>query len=329
MPSRMRGMLVRAALAVALLLSAVGVAIAASADDDARIEQALHNVLTLERPGKTGLATIWVANAWVQCRRLLNRALRCEAAGLLMQPSLARILTPAQIADLDRLGWRIDPAFGNYVRTFDGSHTLADVARSIRAILVDIYRTDPYAIELSTDWLPWELCPPRSGPRQNLAGSINGSKRMAGVVIHACSYTPPATPVAGTLEQLIASAGPRISAEIERLHINHLKSVFVVVDFDFAYVQCAPDPETDGIYCETASADSQAALGIFLTPERIARLHRHGFNDPGLTPNFWKIYATGSIKADAVAADLLAVIYDVYEYRGEAPFKYSTETGRQ
>ena len=58
-----------------------------------RIEAALQNVMTLERPGQDGFATIWDGNKYVQCGRARDRSLRCEAAGTLMQPSLDHVLT--------------------------------------------------------------------------------------------------------------------------------------------------------------------------------------------------------------------------------------------
>src|SRR5437870_6337505 len=65
-----------------------------------RVETALANVTALNRPGQDGFATVWDGNKYVQCRRLPDQALRCESAGALMQPSLARVLTPERVARL-------------------------------------------------------------------------------------------------------------------------------------------------------------------------------------------------------------------------------------
>ena len=68
--------------------------------NQSRVEAALSNIITLQRPGQDGLATIWEKNKYVQCWLQPDRALRCEAGGTLMQPSLVRILSPERIARL-------------------------------------------------------------------------------------------------------------------------------------------------------------------------------------------------------------------------------------
>jgi hypothetical protein len=79
-----------------------------------RFEQALANIASLERPDQDGLATIWDGNKYVQCRRMPDKPLHCEAAGALMQPSLAHTLIPDRVARLAALGWSLDPSFSNY-----------------------------------------------------------------------------------------------------------------------------------------------------------------------------------------------------------------------
>ena len=83
-----------------------------------RILTALENIMNLDRPGQDGFATIWDGNKYVQCGRMFDRSLRCEAAGTLMQPSLGNVLTPERVGRLAALGWRLDSRFGNYVRDF-------------------------------------------------------------------------------------------------------------------------------------------------------------------------------------------------------------------
>src|SRR4051794_24244739 len=58
-----------------------------------RIDEALQNITTLVRPGRVGYATFWDGNKYIQCRRMPERALRCEAAGTTLQPSLRNALT--------------------------------------------------------------------------------------------------------------------------------------------------------------------------------------------------------------------------------------------
>src|ERR1700753_2846113 len=87
---------------VILSLSLVAAADAAGSSQT-RIEAALTNIMTLQRPGEDGVATIWDGNKYVQCRWPSERTLRCEAAGTLMQPSLGHIVTPDRIARLSAL----------------------------------------------------------------------------------------------------------------------------------------------------------------------------------------------------------------------------------
>ena len=68
------------------------------------IEATLDNITKLNRPGQDGYATVWDGNKYVQCRRLPDRGLRCEAAGALMQSSLERVLSPERAARLIAVG---------------------------------------------------------------------------------------------------------------------------------------------------------------------------------------------------------------------------------
>jgi hypothetical protein len=93
---------------IALVAAAVAAAAAAESPPAAgwsqpvvaKVEAALDNMLTLERPNAIGLATIFDGNKYVQCRRADDRKIRCEAAGALLQPSLARTLTPTRLEEL-------------------------------------------------------------------------------------------------------------------------------------------------------------------------------------------------------------------------------------
>jgi hypothetical protein len=106
-------------LIVAAGLFSLPSVVAATEVPASRITAALDNVSRLQRPGQDGYATVWDGNKYVQCHRTATQSMRCEAAGARMQPSLERILTPERQASLKTLGWRIDPAFGSYVQTFD------------------------------------------------------------------------------------------------------------------------------------------------------------------------------------------------------------------
>jgi len=112
-----------------------------------RIEAALYNILTLDRPAQDGFAAIWDGNKYVQCGRLRDSSLRCEAAGTLMQPSLDHVLTPERVSRLAALGRRLDPSFGNYVQMFPAGAATGVVADKISQVLVEGYDANATDLE--------------------------------------------------------------------------------------------------------------------------------------------------------------------------------------
>src|ERR1700733_962811 len=209
------------------------------------VEAALQNILNLDRPGQDGYATILDGNKYVQCKRLPDRGLRCEAAGSLMQPSLERILTPERVAQLAALGWRLDPSFGNYVQTFPAGISTGTVADKILQVLVMAYDADTGNLEVQSRWVKSELCPPRNGPTQNLAGMVNDAPSMAATAVYACAYKPkqnagPNLPL-GSTEELIDFYGVRVTNEIQRLRVNIDRKVYAIFEAGIGYVQCRPD----------------------------------------------------------------------------------------
>jgi hypothetical protein len=293
------------------------------------VEAALQNILTLDRPGQDGFATIWDGNKYIQCKRLPDRGLRCEAAGTLMQSSLERVLTPEHISQLTSLGWRLDPSFGNYVQTFPAGITPNLVADKILQVLAEAYGANISDLEVQSTWVASEPCPPRNGPTQNLAGIVNNAPSMAATAVHACSYTPkpdlgPSVPATSSAE-LMDFYGVRVTGEIQRLRINSTRRVFAVFQAGIGYVQCEPNSSPPTIYCEAQSAESWEALTSILTPERIARLHNAGFADPGRAPNYWKNYPVDQIDDATIARELLAILHDVYGYNGLPKLEVLTE----
>lgn len=296
---------------------------------NARIQAALQNILNLDRPGQDGFATIWDGNKYVQCGRLTDRSLRCEAAGALMQPSLERVLTPQHVADLTALGWRLDPHFGNYVRVFPAGMTTDSVADKILQVLETVYEANSADLEEETAWVRSEPCPPRNGPSQNLAGMINGSRSMAATRIYSCAYMPkpdlgPSLPAA-TPAELFELYGARVTGEIGRLRVNIARRVHVVFEAGIGYVQCEPQTSPPAIYCEAQSAISWQALASVLTPDRVAKLHSIGYADPGRAPNYWKIYPVDKFDNAAIARELLAILHDAYGYDGLPKLRVKTE----
>jgi len=294
-----------------------------------RIEAALQNMMTLERPGQDGFATIWDGNKYVQCGRLRDRGLKCEAAGSLMQPSLDRVLTPERVSRLAALGWRLDPSFGNYVQTFPADVAPSALADKVLQVLAEAYGADAADLQVESTWVKTEPCPPRNGPTQNLAGIVNDAASMAATAVHACAYKPkadlgPSVP-AGSAAELISLYGARVTGEIARLRVNIDRRVFAVFQAGIGYVQCEPDSPPPALYCEAQSADSWEALASVLTPDRVARLHAVGFADPGRAPNYWKRYPAEQFDNVAIAHELLAILHDVYGYNGLPMLKAKTE----
>jgi hypothetical protein len=319
----------------ALLVCALGWPAAAATlgaqSSQARVEAALQNILDLQRPGQAGYATAWDGNKYVQCSSAPRGGMRCEAAGALMQPSLQAVLTPERVQRLQALGWRLDPHFGNYVQTFGAAAAPRDVATAVVEALEAGYDADILHVEVATDWLPSEPCPPRNGPSQNLAGMINNAPAMAASGIHACAYAPAPkpTPVIGSAALLVELYGPRTTAEIQRLRVNLARKVFVVFDTEIGYVQCQPQTAPDLIYCEAESPQSWAALSAVLTPERLAKLHAAGYADPGRAPNYWKNYPLEQYDDAAIANEVITLLHDIYGYTGAEQLRIQTEAGRE
>lgn len=325
----------RIAAFVMAVLAVVGAAGPVWADappqSRSRVEAALANIKSLVRPGQDGLATIWDGNKYVQCRLIADGALRCEAAGTLMQPSLGRILGPDRIARLTALGWNIDLAFGNYVRVFPSDVPIDRVADQLLQALAEGYQADLAELETRTDWVRSEPCPPRNGPSQNLAGIINDAPAMRRTAIHACRYDPgpdshPAAPI-DTAAGLIETYGNTVTGEIQRLRINIDRRVFFVLETGAGYVQCGAATQPAAFYCEAQSADSWEVLARILTPDRVARLHAAGYADPGRAPNYSKTYQADQFTDAAIAAELLTILHDVYSYDGLPKLKIKTEKG--
>lgn len=293
-----------------------------------RIAEALQNIALLQRPGRVGYATIWDGNRYVQCRRTPEQTLRCEAAGVVMQPSLRTVLTPERIGLLQARGWQLEPSFGNYVRTFPAEMAAGDMANEIHRVLSDTYGADPSRLEIATRWMTDIPCPPRSGPSQNLAGSVNDAPELRATAVRGCAYVPdPAIQAlpAETREGLQMLYGASLAAEIQRLRINKERQVFAVFTGGLAYVQCMPAPSENAIYCEAQSEESWPALAAILTAERRARLREAGYAPPGRSPNYSRLYPFDGFSDQELAREVLTILHDVYGYAGTVKLKVTTE----
>jgi hypothetical protein len=320
------GFRLRAALLIALFgFGATGSGMAQTTAS--RIDEALQNITTLVRPGRIGYATFWDGNKYVQCRRMPERELRCEAAGTSMQPSLRNVLAGDRLSRLAAQGWVFDPSFGNHVRTFPADMPTGRVSEQVLRTLTDVYGADAAGLEIQTKWVADMPCPPRAGPSQNLAGSVNDAPAMQLTSVRTCSYAPPAdTPqTAASSAELIALYGATVTAEIQRLRINATRRVYTSFNAGIGYVQCTPETPSSAIYCEAQSAESWAPLATILTPERVARLHRAGYADPGRAPNYWKSYPVEKFNDATIASELLTILHEVYGYAGATKLKILTE----
>ncbi len=299
--------------------------------DKEKVAAAISAIRVLDRPGRDNLATVWDGNKYVQCRRMSDQTLRCEAAGALMQVSLGRVLTPEHIHRLAAMGWTLDPSFGNYVQTFRPDISAEAIADTVLAALAQGYDADLPNLEIETKSIASQACPPRNGPSQNLAGIINDAPSMAATAVHACAYKPkedePAQKLGpdSTTADLIRLHGPMVTAEITRLRINIHRHVFAVFDTGLGYIQCQPQTEPNAFYCEAQSADSWPAIAAVLTPERIARLHSAGFADPGRAPNYSKTYPADKTSDTDLASEVLTLLHEVYGYYGASKLSVKTE----
>ena len=214
---------------------------APAADTRLRVETALANIIALSRTGQDGYAAVWDGNKHVQCRRMTDQSFRCEAAGTMMQPSLASVLDPTRIARLTALGWRLDPSFRNYVQVFPSGMPPSRVADRILEAPDQGYAANLPDLAVQTDWLMSEPCPPRNGPSQNLAGMINDAPSMAATAVYGCAYVPldedPLPPIV-TATDLVDVYGARVTGEVQRLRVNIDRWQYFALDTGAGYVQC-------------------------------------------------------------------------------------------
>lgn len=315
----------RAMYAALALWAATSPGIAQS--PNVRIDEALQNITSLVRAGRVGYATFWDGNKYIQCRRMPDRSLRCEAAGTSMQPSLKNVLTADRLIRLAALGWVLDPSFGNHVQVFSADLPTGRAADHIVQTLSEAYAANTEDLDVKTSWVADTPCPPRNGPSQNLAGIVNDAPSMRATALHTCFYTPPAArpQTASSAQELVAIYGASTTAEIQRLRINATRRVYAVFDAGIGYIQCMPEVPPVAVYCEAQSVETWAALTTVLTPERVGRLRAAGYADPGRAPNYSKSYPFEKFKDAAIASEILTILHEVYGYTGATKLETTTE----
>jgi hypothetical protein len=214
------------------------------------------------------------------------------------------------------------------VQVFPHGLGARQTADTILQTLQEGYDADLANLEVKTDWIRSQPCPPRNGPTQNLAGMINDSPKMASTAVYGCAFhaTPEEPlPVVRAKQDLINVYGARLAGEIQRLRVNLERSIFVVADTGGGYVQCGPQTLPPAIYCEAQSAESWPVLSRILTPARVAQLHAIGFVDPGRAPNYSKTYPLEAFTDSAIANELLTVLYEIYGYNGVPKLEFKSE----
>jgi hypothetical protein len=308
------------------------------ADDgpELRVARALENISTLIRPGRVGYATIWDFNAYVQCRRLENGAMRCEAAGSLLQPTLANLLLRENLNVLTDRGWELEADFGNFVQVFQPDASIDSISTIIVTTLRHAYTADVDALETRTSWIKDEPHPPRNGYTQNLAGLVNDAPAMLPTSVrtvadvHAAleAASEPRLSVAGndnlpseqasaqvqTLAELLSLFADTVAAEIQRLRINTDDYSYTVFAADIGYVQCRPG-RGDSLYCEALAPESWPDIERLVPPEHLAMLKTFGYADPGRTPNYSKLYMLDEMTDQQIAGEILKILFHVYGYR--------------
>jgi hypothetical protein len=299
----------RAVLVVVIAGLVTGLALAEESGLVQRVEAALDNIEAVSRPGKTGYATVWDGNLFVQCS-IAKTTTVCEAAGTRMQPSLSHAIDVQRLLEL---GWVSEDTFGNYRRVFGAAHATGGIADELVQLLVEGYGANPSTTEVETRWVADVACPPRNGATQNLAGMINDGPAAVPI----CDYPAPETVSARSL-------GPTIESEIQRLRLNAQEPIFVVFDAGIGYVQCAPEPGMGAIYCEAQSAESWPALAAILTPGAIKVLSKAGYENPGRSPNYWRHYPLDLTDAE-IAWEVAEILRSVYRFDGAWPLEVHTE----
>lgn len=161
-----------------------------------------------------------------------------------MQPSRRHVLTSVKIDRLGELGRRLDPSFGNYVRVFPNGEPVAHIADGITPALVEVYDANLVHLDVQSDWIAKQRCPPCNGPKQDRAGAIEDPPPFPSGAIRACAYAPPPEsgprPLTGATEELIDIFGARVSGEIGRLRVNLDRELYVAFDTGIGFVSAPP-----------------------------------------------------------------------------------------
>ena len=334
----------RVAFIAAMLLTLLSNSARADDTPPVAVAKGIRKVLMPRRQKLDGILTVHDNTLFVQC---INRPealdLRCEAAGLEGEPWLHNVLTAERQDRLITLGFKPETTYGNFVRILPRSIKPAKMAEIILGVLTEIYGADVDNISALADWLPAGPCHPRIKALHDRGGSIATPRWGFAVDVgpgcrivtntNAMNYDEPDAATPGPSAQddvdLDARYGAAISSQIERLAAaRQTDDIWAIFDAGTPYVQCAPDPGDNQIYCEAASDDAVGApIARLLTTERRQKLIAAGFEPPGKVMNFRRFYPLDQYDAAAIAHALLAVLHDSYGYNGTPAMRLKTEVG--
>ena len=132
--------------------------------------------------------------------------------------------SPERITKLHTLGWTLDSSFGNYVQIFPSGSPVKDIAERLLQALKDGYEANISDLEVGSDWIKSERCPPRNGPSQNLAGMISDALSMTGFRVHALLLQAERRAASSGAQQGRPASsvhGTRVAGEIQRLRVEY------------------------------------------------------------------------------------------------------------
>jgi hypothetical protein len=127
-----------------------------------------------------------------------------------------------------------------------------------------------------------------------------------------------------TAPDLVAIYKSQLERQLQRLKTKSDHDLFIIMDSESGYIQFRMDLENRIIFCEAASVKSSPLIAQRLTHGNIARLHKAGFADPGVTPNYWKIYPLERFTDAAIAEETISLMHNVYNYEGGQPINILT-----
>ncbi len=328
---------------LAMLVGLPGLA-AAAQPLEVRIEAGVREVSVPQRPGIDGVLTVADGGIYVQCLARANaQRWRCEAAGFEGQSWLTHVLTPGRQDTLVARGFTPDHETGNFVRDLPRSLPPEDLAALLIGVLTDGYGVPRDEIEVYSDWLPARPCHLRLSA-DNVDGgalvthhygreSIRYASFSCRIVTHpnAMNYDDPKAPVPGAPTSgpvdLDARYGAAMAAQLLRLEGKPPgEDRYAIFGIGTGYVQCLADVKEQQMYCEAASDDAVGLpLARILTPARKAKLLAAGFEPPGQSMNYARMYPFRDYDPRAMAHALLGVLREGYGYEGAPELTLSTE----